>query len=117
MRGIFEFKIGDRDRGFKFGTYAFAIACEKDKCSMTELFDRCGVTGKKIQLMSLLRLFYGAAVHFALHKKTDVDFSESDVSDWLDDLGLEKVQEMMQSGLQTYEPKNSKSPQETGITA
>lgn len=122
MKGIFEFKIGDVERGFKFGTYAFAIACDKDKCNLTELQIRCGLSkknGEKIEvnLLSLLRLFYGAAVHYAEHKKQKIDFSEADVSDWTDELGLEKVQEILALGLSSYQPKNSSSPKETGIPA
>lgn len=117
MKGIFEFETGEpkQVRGFKFGTYAFAVACEKDNCAMDVLLKRIGVgqTAPKVNVMSLLRVFYGAAVHYAEHKKTQIDFNQSDVSDWLDEIGLEKVNEILSDGLQQYTPKNSNSTRET----
>jgi hypothetical protein len=117
MKGVFDFKVGGQDRGFKFGTYAFAIACDREKCSMDQLLDRIGINeGKKANLLSLLNLFYGAAVHYAEHKKTPIDFGPSDVSDWLDEVGLTETMKMISEGLQQYVPKNSNSLQENRET-
>jgi hypothetical protein len=121
MKGIFEFEIGEPKvkRGFKFGTYAFAIACEKDDCPLNVLLQRIGVGAdevsiNKVNVMTLLRVFYGAAVHYAEHVKQPADFSQSDVSDWVDELGLERINEILTNGLSQYVPKNSNSPTETG---
>jgi hypothetical protein len=115
-KGIFEFEIEGRHRGFKFGTYAFAVACEEDNCTLDELFKRIGVgQGKpKVNLLALLNTFYGAAVAYAKGKKQDVDFAVDDVSDWLDHLGVDKVYATLSDGLTQYVPKNSPPPMETG---
>lgn len=114
MKGVFEFEVDGKKRGFKFGTYAFAVACEKEGCSINELQKRIG--DSNLNIMVLLHLFYGAAVHYAAHKKIEVDFTTSEVSDWLDELGYGKVTEILNSGLNVYQPKNSTSPQEKGET-
>jgi hypothetical protein len=119
MKGIFEFEVGEpkAKRGFKFGTYAFAVACEKDKSTLSQLLKKIGVgesPGASVDVMSLLNLFYGAAVHYAKHKKTEIDFNDSDVSDWIDELGIDQVNRFLVEGFQQYAPKNSNSPKENG---
>ena len=118
MKGIFEFEISGQPRGFKFGTYAFSIACERDgNCDLNELFKRCGFAYKvdgglksdSPNLKTLLHLFFGAAVHYAEHKRHSLDFTLSDVSDWLDEIGLEKLTDMITEGSSQYIPKNSNS--------
>jgi hypothetical protein len=119
MKGIFKI---DETKGFKFGTYAFAVACEQDKCTLSEILKRIGIPyeqdGKQkvepVNIMSLLNIFYGAAVHYAQSQKRKADFQPSDVSDWLDELGLERVNEILAEGLNQYVPKNSNSLAETG---
>jgi hypothetical protein len=118
MKGIFKI---DETKGFKFGTYAFAVACEQDKCTLSEILKRIGIPyeqdGKQkvepVNIMSLLNIFYGAAVHYAQSQKRKADFQPSDVSDWLDELGLERVNEILAEGLNQYVPKNSNSLAET----
>jgi hypothetical protein len=123
MKGIFKI---DETKGFKFGTYAFAVACEQDKCTLSEILKRIGIPyedvdadGNRIKkvdpvnIMSLLHIFYGAAVHYAQSQKRKADFQPSDVSDWLDELGLDKVNEILANGLNQYVPKNSNSLAET----
>ena len=124
-KGIFEFEIDGKKRGLKFGTYGLGVACEKEKCSIDVLYRRIGqpyivtkiVDGKEekevkvdtVKLLSLLHVFYGAAVHYADHTGTEIDFRPSDVSDWLDVIGLDKVNGILKEGLEQYVPKNSTS--------
>lgn len=119
MRGIFEFEIGGRKRGFKFGTYALAIACEKEACSVDVLFRKCGIPyldadgeykRDKVELKAFINLWYGAAVHFVKSSGKEIDFTDADVSDWCDELGLDRINEMLISALTPYDPKNSNSP-------
>lgn len=122
MKGIFEFEVNGEKRGFKFGTYALSVACEKDDCAADVLLKRCGIPytvvkdGKDIikmeqpKLKSLLHLFYGAAMHYAEDNNLSIDFKPSTVSNWLDQIGLEKLNDMMVQGLTQYSPKNSNSP-------
>jgi hypothetical protein len=120
MKGIFEFEVGEPKvkRGFKFGTYALAIAQEKEKCSLSELFYRLGVTSDEIvgnvSVLALLHVFYGAAVHYATANKQPADFTTHEVSEWLDELGFVQTETMLKEGLSTYTPKNLNSPTEIG---
>lgn len=111
MRNNFEFDIDGKIRGFRFGTYAIAVAQKQNGAkSIGDLFTKLQVEGG--DFITLLDLFYGAAMQYADHKKQKPDFSVSDVSDWLDEIGLEKTMELVRQMLYEYTPKNS-SPQET----
>jgi hypothetical protein len=115
MKGVFIFKIQDRQVGFKFGTYAISVACDKEKCNISELFSRVGFNDKgEVNLKSLLNLWYGAAVHYSESNNIDLDFSPANVSDWLDEIGLEKVKTTYIEGLRQFVPKNSQAPEKTG---
>lgn len=127
MKGIFEFEVNGVKRGFKFGTYGISISCEKEDCTVDELFRRCGmpymakdtngndvVKADNPKLKSLLHLVYGAAVHYAEDKNISTEFKVSEVSDWLDEIGEEKLKPMLVSGLSQYIPKNWTSLAETG---
>lgn len=109
-KSIFELKIGEKTRGFKFGTLSMGIACEKENCTLGEL-------SKKIdgncQPLTVIHIIYGGAVAYAKSKKLTVDFDESDIADWIDELGFETAMRLMKAGLEVYEPKNWPAP-ETG---
>ena len=109
--------IEGRQRGFRFGTYALAVACKESGCATVEQFfgSFIGVDKPESQL-NILNLFYGAACQYANHKKEPVDFNSTDVSEWLDLLGSEKVTEMFTEFLKTYTPKNSTPPASPGDT-
>lgn len=117
MRGIFEFELEHGKVGFKFGTYALYVACEKENCGVKELFTRCGFNKNgTVKDFSLLHLWYGAAVHYCHHKNQEVKFNPSHVSDWLDEIGIDKVKETYIEGLKQFVPKNSKAPETAGQT-
>lgn len=123
MKGIFEFEVSGQKRGFKFGTYAFSVACEKEgDVDLNTLFKRCGFPYKdakgetradKGKIKSLLHLFYGAAVHYAEDNDKPVDFKVSTVSNWMDELGEARLMEMINESFFQYLPKNSESLAET----
>lgn len=107
MKGNYEFNIDDKKVGFRFGTYSLSISMKKNQCSsLGEFFEK--VLSQDLQ--ALLDLFYGAAVHYASHKKIVVDFNDSDVSDWIDEIGFDKSTEMMMDMIKQYNPKNSQPP-------
>jgi hypothetical protein len=112
QKGIFEFEVGGVKRGFKFGMYAFGVAQEKENTTLDQLFVRCGFGNDptRVNILSLVNLFYGAAVHYCHSKNKEVDFTATDVSDWIDELGFDETQRMMREGLTQHVPKNSKSP-------
>lgn len=124
MKGIFEFEIEGQKRGFKFGTYAFSIACEKEgDIDLNTLFKRCGfpykagkdkddkdiIKAEKAKIKTLLHLFYGAACHFAEDNDKPTDFKVSTVSNWMDELGEARLMEMIHESFFQHIPKNSES--------
>ena len=119
MKGIFEFDVSGVKRGFKFGTYALSVACEKEgDIDLNTLFKRCGFPYKdekgnpkadKAKPKSLLSLFYGAAVHFAEDNDQAIDFKVSSVANWMDEVGQEKLMSMINESFFPYVPKNFES--------
>lgn len=131
MKGIFEFEIEGQKRGFKFGTYAFSIACEKEgDIDLNTLFKRCGfpykdgkdkqgkdiIKAEKAKMKSLLHLFFGAASHYAEDNGQPIDFKVSTVSNWMDELGEAKLMEMINESFFQYIPKNLNSQPENRET-
>lgn len=109
-KSIFELKIGDKVRGFKFGTYSMSITCQKENCTLGELILK--ISGE-VQPLTVIHVIYGGAVAYAKSKKLPIDFDESDISDWLDELGFDVGMKLLREGLEVYEPKNFVAP-ETG---
>jgi hypothetical protein len=111
--GIFELEINGKKRGFKFGTWAIAIACEMHGKPQSELYKDLGWgSNQEVDLKALMHMFYGAAVHYCDSKQIKVDFTPADVSDWLDEVGLEKTMEMFVAGFQSHESKKKETSQE-----
>lgn len=131
MKGIFEFEIGGQKRGFKFGTYAFSVACEKEgDIDLNTLFKRCGFPYKagkdkdgkdimqadKAKMKTILHLFFGAASHYAEDNDLTIDFKVSTVSNWMDELGETRLMEMIHEAFFQHIPKNLNSQPENRET-
>lgn len=108
MTGVFSFDINGKKRGFKFGTYGYAEACEKENCDLDELLARVGFgqVKRKPKLKAIIHLYYGAAVQYAEDNGQDIDFSVANVAGWLDYLGAERIQQMLLEGIKQPEIKN-----------
>jgi hypothetical protein len=107
QKSIFEIQIGDTKRGFKFGTLSMGIACQKENCTLAELITK--IEGD-CQPLTVIHIIYGGAASYAKSKKLPVDFDESTVADWIDQLGFELSMKLLRAGLEVYEPKNSPAP-------
>lgn len=108
---IFTVKIGDKERGFKFGTYSMAITCHQEKCSLGTLLEK--ITSDNVEPLTVLNVIYGGAVSYCKTNKQTVDFEVEDVADWLDLIGFETAMKLLKQGIDVYEPKNWPAP-ETG---
>lgn len=107
MTGVFEFTIGDKQRGLKFGMYGLKLACEFEQCTLDQLLFRIGNGGGAgVSAGTLLNIFFGAATHYAKSKKQEIDFNDMDVSDWIDEIGLQKSMEYLKEGFSQFVPKN-----------
>jgi|SRR5688572_24024022 len=100
-------EINGVERGFRFGTYTFKIISEiSDLKTIESLF-----AALKDEPLKFLSVFYFAcAKHYAISKKQEVDFNESDVCDWLDEIGFQESQIMLTELLNSYTLKNMKAP-------
>jgi hypothetical protein len=126
--GIAEFEIEGIKRGFRNSTWAKAVACEElgnkrgEKVTVDRLDQEIGLydPGKDkdgneiprvIDLTALMYFYYGCAVAYHESKKLPIDFKPSDVSDWLDELGEERLTEITKSLFKVPEIKNVQTPE------
>lgn len=103
MIGNVEFEIDGKKRGFRFGTYAIKTITKTTGIKdIHEIFKRI----EKEDIEILLAFFYACAVHYSHHKQEKEDYNEANVSDWIDELGLEKIKEFTLQLLESYQAKN-----------
>jgi len=110
---MIELEISGQIRGFKFGTYTFKLINELsgDK-SIEDVFELLSNSEKHSMTdrINFLRTFYFAcAKHYTLSKKQIVDFDELEVSDWIDEMGIQKTSDIMAELLKVYTDKNTKN--------
>ena len=108
-----EFEVFGKKRGFKLGTYTFKLINEVTGTkTIQDVFDRF----KENDEGYTCSFYYCCAKHYSLSNKQQVDFTEVDVADWLDELGPDKVREITTELFKVYLSKNQIAPQETGQT-
>lgn len=111
--GIQEVEIKGTKRGFKFGPLAVAIAEKEDGCKAGELFRKI----EQNEQLAVISLFYGSAVEYCKVKSIKQDFTISDVAEWLEEIGADKLSEIFIEGMKAYTEKvskNLKAPVQTG---
>jgi hypothetical protein len=96
-----------RKIGFKCGTLAIAIACRE--ANIKSLQGLLGLIGSS-DLLAMLALFYGSYCQYNNVKAPG--FTMDQMSDLLEDIGVEKSGEIIKTLLQVYLPKNTSAPQE-----
>lgn len=111
MIGNKEFDIDGVTRGFRVGTYTIKlIGDDTGVKDILTIFNRVSEGD-----MSMLYSFcFAAAKHYCHFKKQKIDFQESDVYDWVDNLGIETVNGYLMELIQQYAPKNSHPPEAPG---
>lgn len=112
MISTYEFELGGKTRGFRFGTYSTRLIEEQTGVSdLQTIMDRL----KEQNIKMLSAFFFSCARHYSHSvSKQPVDYDEVDVNDWLDELGPAKAADAMLALFHQYLPKNSEPPQETG---
>lgn len=108
IRNTVEFEIDGKKIGFRTGNMSLAVAIKESGCvSVDELIIR-------LQLKDLLAanaFFYGCAYQYFQWKGLPIDFNMTHVSEWIEDLGLEKVEGLTDKLLESYkEKKNPEQP-------
>lgn len=98
--------------GFKFGMYASSVTEKISGTSISGLIKRMSEEGSSTE--AILQYFYGAAVAYEKHKKSDRKLELSDVADFLETIGDTESARIFNESLGV--PKNSEAPKETGQT-
>lgn len=105
-KGLFKFEINGKERGFKFGTLSNAIFCKTEGVKPLEIQKRIIEGDPFIDI----DYAYYAAVAYCQINKQDVDFSKDDVACWIDEIGVDRLAEMLLESFKTYMPKNVQPP-------
>lgn len=107
-KGEFKFKIGDRERGFKFGTLSNALFCQAEGIKPIDIQNRILNDDAFIDIDYA---YYAALAYCQVHR-IEVDFTKADVSCWIDEMGVERLGEMLREAFKSYLPKNVSPPKE-----
>lgn len=112
MQKIFELEIEGKHVGFRFNMLAFGEAARLENCNLNELFEKLGMTGNGNipDIVTMNNFFFAAAKNYSKGKGLKIDFTEVDVSDWIDHYGFEKSLGMMTEALKVPAPKNQEAP-------
>jgi hypothetical protein len=116
---MIEFEIDGRKRGFNFGTYTFKLINKiaGKELTIEQVFEGLEENKKEngptiLEKIDFRRMFLQAcAQHYCLSTRQEIDFTEVDISDWMDELGAEKVNEQMTELLRFYIDKALKNAQ------
>ena len=116
---MIEIEVNGRTRGFVFGTYTLKIIREETGIeTVEELWSRLfpgHEKGTSIEYLDFInKFYYSCAKHYAKSKKQDVDFTDADVSDWLDEMGKDKCFEIFNQLVKTFTEKNMTAPEKLG---
>jgi len=123
MSKIFTFKIDqegkEKEIGFRFNMFSLGEACRiEGNVTMNELFYRLGLgeheetkQKRETDIVTLTNFFFVAAVNYNKGKKLDVDFTPTDVSDWIEWIGYDKGLNMLSEALKSPETKNQVAPE------
>lgn len=118
--------IAGKHRHFMFGTYTFKLIREATGLEHVEdVFE--GIANKKTddngnttQVRSDLEhvefissFLHACAIHGARTAKEKVDFDEVEVSDWIDEIGLEKSINLIGDLIQSYSARGTEQKKTT----
>jgi hypothetical protein len=114
---IIEKEVEGKTIGFRFNMLSIGKACKIEKCSVSELYKRLGMTIKDglqeqpTDLETLTNYFYAAAIVYKEGKGEKVDFNPVDVSDWLEYFD---VNELLLVAFNAPDIKNQTAPIQSG---
>lgn len=92
-------EIDGKVRHFHFGTYMFML-CENEGIKATDLRH----SEKPVNIV--IAIMDNAARAYCELKKIDADFSRVDVASWVDELGMDRITEIIQDSLNPSHEKN-----------
>lgn len=105
-----DFEVEGVKRGFKFGTYTFKLINQLAGTKTVEdVFNKLAAGEQDFAST----FYFACAKHWSMFNKADIDFDEVHVTEWVENLGAEKMSEITKELLEIYITKNLKAP-ETG---
>jgi hypothetical protein len=109
-KGLVEIELSTGKRTLRFGTLAFNIFCKLEGIKLKELDERI----KNPEAFTQVNFIYSAALAQCRLQKIEPDFSENEVACWLDEVGEDKIAEMVEQSFHGYESKNVQTPATPG---
>ena len=90
---------------------SLAIAIKESGClSIDELILKLNMA----DLTAANAFFYGCAYQYFQWKGLPVDFNMTHVSEWVEDLGVDRMKELTDKLLESYKGKNPDPPMKSG---
>ena len=102
MNGYINIKLGDKNRGIKFGNRALLDVMAKHQIN--------GEAGLKFSFDLLVSLVYFGLVNNCMVSKQNVDFTEEEVNQWVDDLPMPQLTEIFNVFQKSYAGEASDEP-------
>lgn len=108
---MIEREINGVTRKFKFGTYTLKIiGQDTGEKVLNKVFDRL-ISGDYPFILSFC---WACAKHASIELGESPVPSEMEVSNWMDDLGVDQTDKLLAELIDAYKAKNLTAPQETG---
>lgn len=92
MNGYINIELGGKARGIKFGNRALLDIMSKHQVS----------EGIKFSFDLVVDLIYFGLVNCCMIKKENVDFTENEVAEWVDDMPMEQLKEVFDAFQKSY---------------
>lgn len=111
IRNTIEVELNGKTYGFRTGTYAWGLAIRECGAIDNESFVKRLSHG---DVTAATAIFYASYVQYQQWKNLPVELNLVQISEVLEDLGIEKAQPIMDKLLESYKPKNQSPPQTVG---
>ena len=82
---MFELKLNDKTIQLKWGTWAMREFCTTRNITIDKYFEVLGNTQLDIDI--IVKLIHIGYLSACVSKKQDVEYTETDVCDWIDEIG------------------------------
>lgn len=120
IKGYTKLNIGGKSRSFKFGTNATAIYCEKQDITLKEfitVFTKEKIDNVDFSPALIRDLIWSGLVAGAHTDKTEVDFNELDVGDWIDEMEQVELEKAMRTIAESNKTTGKKKVKEEASAA
>lgn len=102
MKGIISKEVGGQVRHFHFGTQMF-IDLEDKGISLSSFKEKM----QEKMFSTTSEILYQAAVSYCKINRKDVDFEMTDVTVWIDEIGITESIQMITDGMKVLEKNAS----------